>query len=158
MKKLTNQGKSFVWGAAAIALYAVPLISLAIVKRDKLFMNGETALTFFSIMLIVFFIAFAKKIVKALTKVLTPLGFGSLVVLLVAVGLRSLMDDLYLIALASLLGSVAAWFPYQIAAVYSRNAYDQNGDVIRTAGFSFKIACRKLFQISIIGEEEEENE
>ena len=156
MRKLTNQGKSFVWGAAAIALYAVPLIVLAIIKRDKLFMNGETALTFFSIMLIVFFIAFAKKIVKALTKVLTPLGFGSLIVLIVAVGLRSLMDDLVVIALASLCGAVAAWFPYQIAAVYSRNAYDANGNVLRTVGMSFKEACRKLFQISIIGEEENE--
>ena len=137
-------------------MYAVPLIVLAIIKRDKLFMNGETALTFFSIMLIVFFIAFAKKIVKALTKVLTPLGFGSLIVLIVAVGLRSLMDDLVVIALASLCGAVAAWFPYQIAAVYSRNAYDANGNVLRTVGMPFKEACRKLFQISIIGEEEDE--
>lgn len=156
MKKLTNQGKSIVWGAAAIAIYAVPLVILAIVKRDKLFTSGETALTFFSIMLIIFFIAFAKKVVKALCKVLTPLGFGSLIVLLVSIGLRALMDDLFIISLASFCGAVAAWYPYQIAGVYSRNAYDQNGNVKKTVGLSFTEANEKLFQISIIGEEENE--
>ena len=155
MKKLTNQGKAFMWGAAAIAIYAVPLLILAIIKKDKLFMQGETALTFFSIILIIFFIAFAKKVVKALCKVLTPLGFGSLVVLVVSLGLRALMDDLFLISLASLCGAVAAWYPYQLAGVYNRNAYDQNGDVKKTVGLSFKEANEKLFQISLVGEDDE---
>ena len=150
MKKLTNQGKSFIWGTTAIFLYTVPLVALAIIKRDKLFANGETVLSFFSILLIVFFIAFVKKIVKALIKILTPLGFGSIVVLLVAFGLRSLMDDLYLIALVSLLGSVAAWFPYKIAAFYYQNAYDEDRNVKRTVGMTFKEVCDKLFQISLI--------
>lgn len=155
MKKLTNQGKAFMWGAAAIAIYAVPLVVLAIIKRDKLFTSGETALTFFSLMLIIFFIAFAKKIIKAICKVLTPLGFGSLIVLIVSLGLRAMMDDIFIISLASLCGAVAAWYPYQLAGVYNRNAYDQNGDVKKTVGLSFKEANEKLFQISIIGEDDE---
>lgn len=155
-KRLTNQGLSLVWGAVALFAYAAPLISVAIVKRDKIFANGTTALTFFSVVLIVLFVIFAKKIVKRICKVLTPLWFGSLVFLLVVLGLRSLLDDLYIIALASLIGSIIAWYPYQLAGVYNKRAYDENGDVIKTRGLTFKEANAKLFQISIVEKENEE--
>ena len=81
--KLNNKGKGVAFAALSIFLYAIPLIVLAIIKRDELFKTGETALSSLSIIMLLFFIVYAKKVVKSFCKILTPLGFGSLVILLV---------------------------------------------------------------------------
>ena len=127
--KLNNKGKGVAFATLSILAYAIPLIILAIIKHDKLFKTTETALTSLSTIMLLFFVVYAKKVVKTFCKVLTPLGFGSLVILLVSLGLQSFLDDLTLISIASLVGSIVAWYPYQIATIYTENAVDKDGNI-----------------------------
>ena len=157
MKKLTNQGYAFAWSVFAFLIYITPLGVLAIIQKDKLFVSTGTTLTFFSCVIIVFCVIFAKRLVKMLSRALTPIGFASLVGLVLSIGIRALVDDLTLIFLASTLGAFAAWFPFQIAATYNKYAYDADGNVNKDPGMSTKECLDKMFQVSIISEEEESN-
>lgn len=148
-KKLTNQGYALVWGIASVIAYALPVATIAIIERDRFFKDVGTSLTIVAILAIVCFLVFAKKLVKRLTKVLTPLWFGSLIVLAISLGIRSIANDLLLLSIVSLIASVLAWFPFQIAGVYADRSRDVNGDVIRAKGMPFKEAVGKLFQISL---------
>lgn len=149
--KLNNKGKGVAFATLSICLYAIPLIILGIIKRDELFKTSETALSSLSVVMILFFCFFAKKVVKSFCKALTPLGFGSLVVLLVALGLKSFLDDLVTISLASIIGSVLAWYPYQIGGIFTQNEKDANGN--EKAPLSFKQANAQLFSISLFEKE-----
>ena len=145
-RKLTNQGKAAVYATVALLLYIVPFIIVMIYHREKIFKSPKAALSLFSITALCFVLFFLKNLVKTLCKILTPIGFGSLIALLVSLALTSYLT---LIATASVIGSVLAWYPYQLAATYSRHSKDENGDVIKAAGMDFKTANDKLFQISI---------
>lgn len=145
--KLNNKGKGVAYATLSILLYSIPLIILGVIKREDLFTTAETSLTSLSVTMLIFFVVFAKKVVKGFCKALTPLGFGSLIVLLVSLGLKAFLDDLSLIATASLVGSILAWYPYQIAQVFSANNLDANGN--EKAPLSFKQANAKLFSISL---------
>lgn len=149
MKNLTNQGKAFCFAFLSILLYSIPLIVLAIIKSDDLFKTTETALSFFSVVLLLCFIFFAKRVVKSLCKALTPLGFGSIIILLVSLGLKSFLDDLSLIAVASLIGACLSWYPYQIFIIYNKVAYNEDGTVKKSETLTFKEAHNQLFNISI---------
>ena len=149
MKKLTNQGWSFVWALIAFFAYAIPVTIIAIIEKDRFFADVGTSLTLVSIIAIVLFLVFCKKLVKRICGFLTPLWFGSLVILFISIGIKKIAQDLELIAITSLVASVIAWFPFQMASVYGDRAKDQNGDVIREEGMPFKVAVGKLFQLSI---------
>lgn len=148
-RKLTNQGKAAVYAAIALLLYIVPFIIVMIYHREKIFKSPKAALSLFSITALCFVLFFLKNLVKTLCKILTPIGFGSMIALLISLALTSYLTDLTLIATASVIGSVLAWYPYQLAATYSRHSKDENGDVIKAVGMDFKTANDKLFQISI---------
>lgn len=126
-KNVSNKAKAVAFGAIAFVLYLIPLAILAIYNRDKLFKDSSTSLTFFSILIIVFIIFFAKKLVKRICGVVTIAGFASLVMVILSVALKSFMDDLFMISVCSLIGAVLAWYPTRIAGVFSEYAKDQNG-------------------------------
>lgn len=149
--KLNNKGKGVAFATLSILVYAIPLIILAVIKRDELFKTTETALSSLSVIMLLFFIIYAKKVVKSFCKVLTPLGFGSLVILLVSLGLKSFLDDLTLIAIASIVGSIIAWYPYQIATIYNENILDKDGNELQT--LTLQEANAKLLSLNIIEKE-----
>lgn len=157
-RKLTNQGKAAVYAAIAVLLYLIPFAVVLIYNREKVFKTPQAALSLFSITAILFVLFFVKKLVKTLCEILTPIGFGSLIALLVSMALTSYLTDLTLIATASVIGSALAWYPYQIAATYSRYSKDGNGDVIKAAGMDFKTVNDKLFQISISVKESDDSD
>lgn len=157
-RKLTNQGKAVISAAIAVVLYLIPIGVLVAFKWDSVLKSPHAALSLFSVTVLLFVFFFLKKVVKTLCKLLTPVGFGSLVVLLVSLAINSYLNDLTIIATASVIGSVLAWYPYQLAAVYSRYSRDEHGDVIKAAGMDFKTANDKLFQISISVKETESDE
>lgn len=149
MKKLTNQGKSWVCAVLTFVLYCIPFAVLVIMYNDKIFKNTTNQLTLFSILIIVFCLIFAKKVVKKLAFAFTPLLFGSVIGLVIVCGLQCFFDDLRLILFTSCVGSVLAWYPYQLTVVYNKHAFDEKGDVVRTTGLTLKQANSKIFQISI---------
>lgn len=146
--KLNNKGKSVVFATLSVFLYSLPLIGLAIIKSDELFKSTETALSAFSIIILLFFFFFAKKVVKSVCKVLTPLGFGSLLMFFISLGLRSFLDDLFIISLASLIGSILAWTPFQISVIFGNNIEDGNGNPLPT--ITVKTAVGKFFGGSLV--------
>lgn len=142
-KSLTNKGKGVLWYALAVLLYAIPLIVLAIINKDKLFKNAETGLTFFSVAIILAFVIFAKKIVKKICAITTVGVFGSLVVLIISVALKNFVGDIYYIALASLIGALLAWYPTQIGRVFNQYALNEDGSLRND--LTFKQANKLLF-------------
>lgn len=153
-RKMTNQGKALFWSLIAIFVFVAPLAALAIKNSDKLLKTPETTLTFFSIALIVLFLVFAKKVIKALCKVLTAPFFGCLVGFLICLGLKALTSDLTLIFAAGLLGSALAWAPFQIAGLYNKCAEEDKANGNRVAGYTLKELLAKFFTFSV--EEKEE--
>ena len=125
--KRTNRAKAVGFAVIALICYLIPLVIMAIYNRDKLFKDTGTSLTFFSIIAIVFTIFFAKKLVKQICGVITVAGFASLVMVILSIALKSFMDDLFIISLASLVGAVLAWYPTQVATTFNTYAKDENG-------------------------------
>lgn len=148
-RKLTNQGRAVLFAALAVILYIIPFGVLIAFKWDSVFKSTKAALSLFSVTVLLFIFFFVKKVVKTLCKLLTPVGFGSLLVLIISFAISSYLQDLTIIATASVIGSVLAWYPYQISAIYSKYSKDENGDVIKAAAMDFKTANDKLFQVSI---------
>lgn len=128
-KKATNRAKALLFGAIALLLYLIPLTVLAIYNRERLFADKGAGLTFFSILIIIFFIFFAKKLVKQICGVITIAGFVSLVMVVLSVALKSFMDDLYVISLASLIGAVLSWYPTRVASTFSTYAKNEDGSL-----------------------------
>lgn len=126
-KKATNRAKALAFALIALLCYLIPLVIMAIYNRDKLFKDTGTSLTFFSILIIVFFVFFAKKLVKQICGVITVAGFVSLVMVILSVALKSFMDDLLTISLASLVGAILSWYPTRIAGTFNDFAKDDNG-------------------------------
>lgn len=157
-RKLTNQGKAVVSAAIAVILYLIPFGVLIAFKWDSVLKSPHAALSLFSITALLFVFFFVKKLVRTLCRLLTPVGFGSLMVLLVSLAINSYLKDLTIIATASVIGSVFAWYPYQLASVFSKHSRDENGNVIKAAGMDFKTANDSLFQISISVKETETDE
>lgn len=145
--RLNNKGKGIVFAILSIFLYSIPLVVLAIINKDRLLNSPKTTLTTFSIVGLLFFFFFAKKVVKGFCKVLTPLGFGSIVVLLVSLALNNVLSDLVTISTYSLIGSVLAWIPYQISAVFVE--YSAKNHEKETEPLTVKQACVKMFGQSI---------
>lgn len=150
MTKLNNKGKGIAFAILSIIAYCIPLIILAILNKEKLITSPQTALTTFSVLALVFFFFFARKILKSFCKILTPLGFGSLILLLFSLALDSLLADLVMISAYSLIGSVLAWVPYQIGQVFLENSKAENGETPKT--LTVKEACVKMFGQSIFDE------
>lgn len=143
--KLTNKGKALMWSITAVLVYSIPLIILALTHTDKIFKSASTTLTFFSIVIIVLFVIFAKKAVKAICKVTTGLVFASLVGLVLAIGLRSLADDLILIFAVSLFGAVLAWLPLQLTGIYNGLSKNADGTPNTANGISVIEAIKMQF-------------
>lgn len=148
-RKLTNQGRAVLFAVLAVILYIIPFGVLIGFKWDSVFKSTKAALSLFSVTVLLFIFFFVKKVVKTLCKLLTPIGFGSLLVLIISFAISSYLQDLTIIATASVIGSVLAWYSYQISSIYSKYSKDENGDVIKAAAMDFKTANDKLFQISI---------
>lgn len=148
MKKSTNQGKAVFWGGIAVVIYAIPLIVLAILKSDQLFSTPGTGLTFFSVAILFCFVLFAKKVVSALTKVFTKIGFWSIFFFLIVLAIQSFVNMLVSVAIANLCSAVLAWYPMQISGIYNQYAYDENGEVLTDRGMTFKEANAKFLNIS----------
>lgn len=146
-KKLTNRGYELLFRAAAIVTYAIPLIVVAIINRGRLLNSPRTTLTFFSLMLIIFFVVFAKKTIKRICKSVTPLLFGSIIAIILSLGIRSFANDIVVVAFASAIGAVCAWYPYQLSEVYARNAYDDKGNPIKEQGLTVGEATKILFSL-----------
>lgn len=142
-KTLTNKGKSVIFSVLAVVLYAIPLVVMAIINKDKLFKNAETSLTFLSVGLIIAFVLFAKKVVKKICNITTIGVFGSLVVLIVSLALKNFLDEIYLISLTSLIGALIAWYPTQISRVYNKYALTDDGKPRND--ITFKQANKLLF-------------
>ena len=157
-RKLTNQGKAVVSAAIAVILYLIPFGVLIVFKWDSVFKSPHAALSLFSITALLFVFFFVKKLVRTLCRLLTPVGFGSLMVLLVSLAINSYLKDLTIIATAGVIGSVLAWYPYQLASVFSKHSRDENGNVIKAAGMDLKTANDRLFQVSISVKETETDE
>lgn len=126
-KTYTNRAKALGFAVISLLLYLTPLIILAIYNREKLFKDASTGLTFFSVLIIIFALVFAKKLVKQVCGVITIAGFVSLVMLILSVAIKSFVDDLFIISVASLIGSVLAWYPTRIATVFNDFSKDDSG-------------------------------
>jgi FtsH-binding integral membrane protein len=150
MKKLNNKGKGIAFAILSIFIYSIPLVVLAILNHDRLFKTTETALTTFSVVGLLFFLFFAKKVVKGFCKVLTPFGFGSLVVMIISLGIKSFLDDLFIISVYSVIGSIMAWIPYQIGQVFNDNTEEKDGKPPKT--LTVKQAFDKAMGSSIFEE------
>lgn len=125
----TNRAKALLFGFVAVLLYLIPLVVLAILNWERLTENKGTGLTLFSVLIIVFFLFFAKKLVKQICGVITIAGFASLVMIILSLILKSFMDDLFIISIASLIGAVLAWYPTQVATVFNDFAKDDKGNL-----------------------------
>ena len=148
MAKLSNKGKGIAFAVLSIFMYSIPLLILALVNLDRLVKTPETALTTFSIIVLLFFFFFAKKVVKGFCKVLTPLGFGSIVVFFIALALNNILADLVTISIYSLIGSVLAWVPYQISVVFVENSVEVNGK--KPENMTIRQACTKMLGQSLL--------
>lgn len=126
-KVYTNRAKAIFFAFLSCVAYLIPLIICAIINSEKLFKDTGTSLTFFSVLSIIFFIIFAKKLVKKICGVITVVGFASLVMLILSVAVRNLIDQLYVISIASLIGACLSWLPTRIATEYNKNAKDDKG-------------------------------
>lgn len=144
-KRLTNHGYEVIFRLLTIIVYIIPLAILAITQKDKLFKDGKTSITAFSLLLIIFALFFCKKAVHKLCKLFSPMFFGSVIALVISLGIRSFTSDLVLVSLVSAVGSAAAWLPYQLSLIYSRNAYDDKGNPVKEPGMSVKEALSKFF-------------
>lgn len=146
-KIYTNRAKALLAGAIALALYLIPLVVLAIIYRDRLFKNTGSSLTLFSVLIIVFVIVFAKKLVKQICGVITVAGFASIILLLVSLAIRSFVDDLFTIALGSIIGSILAWYPTKVAQVFSEQSKTEDGKL--RADLTLKGVNDVLFGLTI---------
>lgn len=146
-KKYSNRLKAIAFGAIAFVLYIIPLTVLVILNSDRIFKNTGTSLTFFSIIIIVFVLFFAKKLVKKICGIVTIAGFASLIMLILSVALKSFLDDLFIISIASLIGSVLAWYPTRVAQAFSEYDKDENGRL--RADLTLKDINSIIFGISI---------
>lgn len=145
-KVYTNRAKSIFFALLACVAYSIPLIICAIINSEKLFKDTGTSLTFFSVLLIIFFIIFAKKLVKKICGAVTVVGFASIVMLILSVAVRNLVDQLYIISIASVIGAVLAWLPTQIATVFSKYSKDNKG--VLKADLTLKDVLQQLFGLT----------
>lgn len=146
-KKYSNRAKAILFTGIALLLYLIPLTILAILNRERLFKEAGTSLTFFSILIIIFFVIFAKKLVKQICGIITVAGFASIVMLLLSVAIRSFVDDLFMISVVSLIGAVLAWYPTRVAQTFNEFAKDENGKL--RADLTLKEVNNILFGIAI---------
>ncbi len=125
----TNRAKALLFGAIALLLYLIPLGVLAFNNRERLFANKGTGLTLFSLLIIIFILFFAKKLVKQICGVITLAGFASLIMLIISLIIKSFMDDLFIISVASLVGAILAWYPTRVATVFIDFSKDDKGNL-----------------------------
>ena len=125
----SNRAKAICFGAIALILYLIPLTVLAIYNWDRLFVDKGTGLTLFAVLIIIFFLFFAKKLVKQICGVITLAGFASLIMLIVSLVIKTFVDDLFIISVASLIGAVLAWYPTQVATVFNDFSKDDKGNL-----------------------------
>lgn len=154
MKVYTNRAKAWGFTAIAVGCYALPLIVLACVRHDELFKDSGTSLSFFAMLLIVFFLVFCRKAIKRICEVTTVAGFTSAIILVVSLTCQGLFDNLFIISVCSIIGAVLAWYPTQIARIFSKHAMTDDGK-LRT-DLTVKQANILLFGLKI-EEEPQEN-
>lgn len=128
-KTYTNRAKALLFGAIALLLYLIPLGALALYNRERLFADKGTGLTLFSLIIIIFILFFAKKLVKQICGVITVAGFASLIMLIVSLVIKTFVDDLFIISVASLIGAVLAWYPTKVATVFIDFSQDDKGNL-----------------------------
>lgn len=145
-KVYTNRAKAILFAIIAGVAYAIPLAICAIINSEKLFKDTGTSLTFFSVLLIIFFVIFAKKLVKKICGAVTVIGFASIVMLILSVAVRNLIDQLYIISIASVIGAVLAWLPTQIATVFAKYSKDDKGAL--KADLTLKDVLQQLFGLT----------
>lgn len=146
MRKYSNKAKAILFTSIALLLYLIPIVVIAIINKDRLFKETGTSLTFFSVLCLVFFLIFAKKLVKQICGVITIAGFASIVMLVLSLAIKSLVDNLMLISIASIIGATLAWYPTKVAQIFSECSKDQNG--MLRADLTFRDVNNVLFGIS----------
>lgn len=146
-KIYTNKAKAVLAGAIALLLYIIPLAVLAIIYRDRLFKDAGSSLTLFSMLIIIFGIVFAKKLVKQICGVITVAGFASLVMLILSLVIRTFVDDLFTIALGSIIGSILAWYPTKVAHTFSEYSKTEDGKL--RADLTLKDVNNIIFGLTI---------
>lgn len=128
------------------------MLFTAALYSDKLFKDVGTSLTFFSILFIVFFLIFAKKIVKQICGVTTVVGFASLIMLILSIAIRNIVEQINIVATASLVGSALAWYPMRVASEFFKLSKDDKGFL--RADLTLKDVNRIIFGIAIPNDEE----
>lgn len=146
-KTYTNRAKAFLFGLIAGLFYIIPLVITAIINGEKLFKDTGTSLTFFSVLLIIFFVIFAKKLVKKICGAVTIVGFTSIIMLVLSIAIKNIVDQLFIISVASVIGSVLAWLPTRIANEFFKNAKADNGDL--RADLSVKQVLHNIFGFAV---------
>lgn len=126
---MTNAGKHLLYRVYSWGVYAVPMLIMWLANQETFGSTGSTVGMFGILVIALLLLAFRKEVLNLL-KTRTLLT-GSVALLVVAILMRVIADNLLMIAIVSCIGAAMQSSIEVVANVYERYAYIVNDDGIR---------------------------
>ena len=119
--RLTNRGKSIVYRCLAFLVYVIPM-TILFIANYKAYTNTAGSVGFWGFVIIAFCIlSFKNTIIECFKK--RALTTFSIAILIIAIVMRFLADEIILIATISTVGSVLSSFIEVVADTYDNLSY-----------------------------------